>query len=932
MNKLLITSAVVLAFSISACSEQKSAEQLISSAYQYSQQGKFANAIIDYKNAVRLAPKNVEARLGLGEAYLNQGNFISAEKELDRAVDLQASYAQAAILLAQVKTRLNKFEEVEQLVELSEELNDNDYLTILSYAGMASLANDQTTKAQDYFSQATAILPKSPFSKLSQAYLYYIDRDFAQGIQIIDNLLTEQNSFSEASLLQGYLYFALSSFEQASDSFSLYLDSYPLDQNIRFFLVNSLIKAGKFERANTLTDELLSTFKDSPLALQYKSQIEYQAGNYIEAKGYASQAVSYDDSFVIANMIAGISSYQLGELEQAYDYLISLDNILPITHPINAILLSIKIKLGHTDDIALSVDKLKRIKNSDSDSDLLQISSLELMKAGDLSAAQSLLNKAAQVSPNNAKLQVRQGTLLLSQRDLSGVKSLENALSIDASLHDTEFALARQYLRDNEVLKAQVIANKWLTSKNYQVPGNILSGLIAMKLEKVEEAQQYFQHALALEPKSVSAIYNLAIVAAFKKEAIKAIAGFKEVIELSPNHHNAIRRYTILQTRRGNSSDAISFLNALHEENKVNGNKVHKNLVIGLAQNLRITKQAPAAIELLESLKAEDNLSARYWSVLASSYLQTRQFEQALSTYELGLNHTPRSYILHVGNIAALEVLQQYSQALALTKVANAYFPDDNNLMTTLAYLELTNNNIQATKRQLSTLKDKGVSNRVITATTAKVAIKEKKYLVAIELYSELYEQVPSSINAINLARALQFSKQAGEAELILENYLAKVANDNRVRMLLAELYSMNNVNNNKSAQIISTYRKIVDGQPNNVTALNNLAWQQYQSNEIKSAQLNIEKALALAPDNANILESYGVILVANKHYELAIEILSNVINKGSMDVSAKVSLAEAYIAIDKHEQAKAILSGLSAHDSKLNIKIAKLKQEIAQY
>jgi len=929
MNKLLITSAVALAFSISACSEQKTAEQLISSAYQYSQQGKFSNAIIDYKNAVRLAPKNVEARLGLGKAYLNQGNYISAEKELDRAVDLEASYTQAAILLAQVKTRLNKFEEVEQLVELSEELNDNEYLTVLSYAGMASLANGQKTKAQDYFSQATAILPDSPYSKLSQAYLYYIDRDFVQGIQIIDNLLTEQSAFSEASLLQGYLYFALASFEQASNSFSLYLDSYPLDQNIRFFLVNSLIKAGKFERANTLTDELLSTFKDSPLALQYKSQIEYQAGNYIEAKGYASQAVSYDDSFVIANMIAGISSYQLGELEQAYDYLISLENILPTTHPVNAILLSIKIKLGHTDDIALSVDKLKRLKNSESDSDLLQISSLELMKAGDLSGAQSLLNKAAQVSPNNVSLQVRQGALLLSQRDLSGVKSLENALSIDASLHDTEFALARQYLRDNEVPKAQVIANKWLTSKNYQASGNILSGLIAMKLEKVDEAKQYFQQALALDPKSISAIYNLAIVAAFKKEAVKAIAGFKEVIELSPNHHNAIRRYTILQTRQENSADAISFLNALHEESKLNGNNIHKNLVIGLAQNLRITNQAPAAIELLESIKTEKNLSARYWSVLASSYTQTRQFSQAQSTYELGLKQAPRSYILHVGNIATLEVLQQYPQALALTKVANEYFPDDNNVMTTLAYLELTNNNIQATKRQLSVLKDKGVSNRVITATTAKVAIKEKKYPLAIELYGELYEQVANSNNAINLARALQFSKQGGKAELVLENYLLKVVNDNRVRMLLAELYGMNNVDNNKSAQIISTYLQIIDGQPNNVAALNNLAWHQYQSNDIKNAQLNIEKALVLTPDNADILESYGVILVANKYYEQAIEVLSSVINKGSVDVSAKVSLAEAYIAIKQNGQAKMILSGLTSNDRQLSGKIAKLKQEV---
>ena len=932
MNKIIITSAITLALTLSACSEQKTAEQLMASANVFSQQGKFATAIIDYKNAVRLDPKNSAARFGLGRAYLNQGNYISAEKELERAVALGASFAQTATLLTQVKTRLNKSEEVEQLVRASEDLNDSDYIVILTYAGMSALTDGLVTKAQDYFSQAAAINQENVFSQLASAYLLYSERKFAAGLALSNSLLAGDSYFFEALLLQGYLNFASNNFEQASQDFSRYIIAYPYDNNIRFFQVNTLIKAQKFAQASTLNDSLLKAFENSPLALQYKAQIAFQHGNYMSAREYASQAVGLNDTFVIAKMIAGVSSYKLDELEQAYGYLITLESLLPTTHPINVILLSIKIKLGHTDDLALSVAKLNEIKNNDSDSYLLQITSAELMKAGDYASAQTLINKAVQVSPNNAALQVQQGSLLLSQRDLSGIKSLEQALTIDPSLHDTEFALARQYLRGNEVAKAQVIANKWLDSDSHQVSGNILNGLIAMKLEKVTAAEKYFQNALKIAPKSISAIYNLAIVAAFHKQATKAIAGFKEVIELSPNHHNAIRRYTVLQTRQGRSAEAILFLNALHQQSLLNGKPIHKNLVMGLAQNLRISKQVPAAISLLESIKSEKNLSPRYWAVLAASYTQMHQFKRVLTTYEQGLKEHGKSYILRVGHIGTLEKLKQFSPALALTKKANIDFPDDDNLMTMRAYLELANNNIQATKQQLKVLKDKGVSNNIITMTTAKVAIQEKQYDLAIELYSELYEQVPNSTGAINLARALQFSKQGAEAELVLENYLTNIVNDNRVRMLLAELYDMNNVDNNKSTKIISTYQQIVKDQPNNLAALNNLAWQQYQSDDLVNAQLNIEKALYLAPDNNAIAESYGVILVANKRYEEAIEVLVNVINQGSIDISAKVSLAEAYIALQQHKQAKQVLSGLSAHDSKLNVKIAKLKQEVEQY
>ncbi|ALO33525.1 hypothetical protein CMT41_01410 [Colwellia sp. MT41] len=926
MNKIMITSALALALNLSACSEQKTAEQLMASANAFSQQGKYATAIIDYKNAVRLAPKDADARLGLGKAYLNQGNYISAEKELDRAVQLGASFSQTAALLAQVKTRLDKFSDVEQLVKASEDLNDNDYIVILTFAGMSALAEGEVTKAQDYFAQAAAINQNEAFSQLASVYLLYSERKFAEGLAQINTLLATDGDFVEALLLQGYLYFAAKDFEQASQAFTRYLTAYPLDHNIKFFQVNTLIKAEKFDQANVLTDKLLKHFKQSPLALQYKSQIEFHHGNYMAARGYASQAVGYDESFVVAKMVAGVSSYKLDELEQAYDYLIALEGMLPITHPINVILLSIKIKLGHTDDLVSSVSRLNALQNSESDADLLHITSLELMKIGDYTNAQLLLNKAGQVSPNNARIKVNQGALLLSQGDLSGIKSLEQAISIDPSLHETEFALARQYIQGDEISKAQVIATKWLASDEYQVSGNVLSGLIASNQEKVTEAEAYFNKALALDENNISALYSLAAVYEFKKQTEGAIEGYEKVIELNPNHHNAIRRYGVLQTKNENTVIAISFLSALHDQNKLNGN-THKNLVIGLAQNLRVNNQLPAAIKLLESIQNEKNLPSRYWIILANSYTYNQQDDYALATYKKAVKVSPNSYILRVGYISALEKLKKYGNALVIAKQANKDFPHDNNLMTTLAYLELENNNKKAAKNQLELLKEKGISNFLMIATEAKIAMIEKDYEQAINLYGETYKKMPNANNVVNLARALQFSQQGDEAEKALESHLTKNANDNKVRMLLAELYGTNNVDKNKSTKIISTYLDMIKVQPDNIAALNNLAWIEYQINDLVNAQLHIEQALAIAPNEIFLQESYGVILVANKNYQQAIEVLIAADKSGSVDVNAKVALAEAYIATKQPEVAKDVLLGLSAHDSELNIKIAKLKK-----
>jgi len=926
MNKLLVTSAIALALSISACSEQKSAEQLLVSAELYSQQGKFSNAIIDFKNAVRLAPKSAEARLGLGHAYLYQGNYISAEKELDRAVELGADFAKTVALLAQVKTRLDKFSEVEQLVIDSEDLIDNDYLVVLTYAGMSALAVGELTKAQDYFSQAAAIDNNADYGQLAKAYLLHIDNNTEEALITVDALLADNNDFSEAIRLQGSLHFSVKDFDKASQAFEQYMASHPQDYNIQFFLANTLIKAEKFEEANVLTNKLLKYFKKSPLALQYKSQIEFEAGNYAEAREFASQATAFDESFVVAKMVAGVSSYKLNELEQAYGYLIGLENMLPAIHPINVILLSIKIELGHTDDLVNSVARLNALKNSESDIDLLQITSTELMKAGDYTSAQSLLNKANQIDPSNATVKVRQGALLLSQGDLSGIKSLEQALTVDPSLHETEFALARQYIQGDEISKAQAIADKWLSNEEHQAVGNVLSGMIASKRNDVVSAEKYFIKALSLDKNNISAHYSLASVYLFKEQAEDAIAGYKKVIELNPNHQNAIKFYGVLQATNKNTAEAISFLSALHDQNKLNG-KVHKNLVIGLAQNLRQSEHLSAAIDVLTSIKNEKNLSARYWTILANTYKINKQLENAFSTHEQAIEAKPTSYILRLGYINTLEQLKTYGKALLVTKRANKDFPNDVNLISMLAHLELANNNVQAAKKQLAILEAKGVSNTLILGTEANIAMRDKNYDSAIHLYRGIYDEESSALNVIHLARALQFSQQTDAAEQLLESYLMDNVEDNTVRGLLGELYGQNNIDGNKNAKIILTYQDMIKAQPDNIAALNNLAWQQYLSGDLVNAQKHIEQAIVISPDNLSLQESYGVILAAKKEYTKAIEVLSGALDSGSVDVNAQVSLAEAYIANNQKELAKKILMGLSDHDSALNIKIAKLKQ-----
>jgi len=63
----------------------KQAATLIDQAHAAAAAGRFADAIADYHQALRIAPRNVDAEIGLAQAYRGVRNFDAAEKTLEEA-------------------------------------------------------------------------------------------------------------------------------------------------------------------------------------------------------------------------------------------------------------------------------------------------------------------------------------------------------------------------------------------------------------------------------------------------------------------------------------------------------------------------------------------------------------------------------------------------------------------------------------------------------------------------------------------------------------------------------------------------------------------------------------------------------------------------------------------------------------------------------
>ncbi|AAZ25078.1 XrtA/PEP-CTERM system TPR-repeat protein PrsT [Colwellia psychrerythraea] len=880
MKKYIKPSAILLTLILSACSETKTVQQLISSGNSFVQVRDFSSAVIEFKNAVRLEPKNANARFELGNAYLEQGNFVNAEKEFSRAVELGLDFSNIAALMARVNTHLDKADEVYQLVERSDELTDDDYVEVLTYAGITALKQNRISQGQDYLTQAIVINPDAAYSRIAQAYVHYADREFSQGIVVISNLLNEKTDATEAMLIQGHLYYAQQEFEHASGAFALYLNYHPQDHKIRFFEVNSLIKAEKFEQANVITNTLLKAFKDSSLALQFKAQLEYQKKNYSAARDYAEEALQHGQDFLGAKIIAGVSSYFLGDVEQAYTKLNGIVERVPNNLLVKKILAVTKFELGYYADAAENFSSLEGLTSADLQ--LLKSSSASLMGIGYVDNALSLINKAEEFSPDNAQVAAQKGLMLLSQNDISGINSMKRAVELDPSLTYVQVALAIGYLNIGEENKAQKIADLYKDKIDEADVGHVLEGFIYLNNKQSANAQVSFEKALSLNPKNIASLYNLGLLHKRAAENSKAIIYFDRLIALSPEHKGALKSLVSIAVNKEYLEEVLTILVRNHQTDNLYS-------IIALAQVLRIDQQVAKAVTTLGGIDKSVKLTSNYFMLLGDSYLELEKYLKANAIFEQGLALEPKDYLLNIRYISTLEWLGDYTAALDQTRRLHKYYPNNINITTSLIYLEVRNKNYQEAKYLLEAIKGQKSNHHQLDAIAGEIYSYEKDYPQAIEHFSVVYEKEPTELNLLNLARTLGFDKQNKQAERLLELYLDKNPNNSKIRFLLAELY-----NPQDRKKRVVQYQVLSTQIPNNAIVFNNLAWNQFKLKQTAEALINIEKAYQLQPDSLAIQESYGVILIANNKLSQGINILESAILSGSTDAAAKEYLIKA--------------------------------------
>ncbi|WP_448212676.1 XrtA/PEP-CTERM system TPR-repeat protein PrsT [Colwellia sp. MEBiC06753] len=875
MKKLtLVSTAVSIALLASGCSPSKSTQEYLMDAEQLMSQGEFNEAIIELKNGVVEAPTAPQLRGLLGKAYIEQANYIAAEKELEKAIQLGAT-DYLADELSFTKLKLSKYDEVFQLLDEGSSASDEEYMLLLVYAGVAATQNGNISQGQDYFSQAISINENAIYGQMAKAYLAQTKSNYIEALSIIDKLNQQHGELDEALLLKGNLQFGLEQYQEAAETFRQYVQKKPRAFYVKYFQISSLLKSGNYDAAEKEVDWLLSKVKNAPLAEQYKALIEYNKKNYQQAKQYAEQAAQAGSQFLIAKMIAGLSAYQLKDIEQAYTHLRPIEQYIGNGHPVKKVLAIVRLELGYTD---AAIDTLNQLSGTDN-ALLLELAGDQIIGLGDIPSALKVLEKAEALAPKNAKIKAQRGILMLKEGDEAGLDILEQAVNIegatgaegsdkqlDTSLIRYQLVYIAALLKNNEYDRALESIEQWKASNPESVTGYNLEAQVYQKQGKLEQAAQAYKKAEQIKPNNPASLIFFANQALEDGEVQQAKNFINRLMSASPDHIIGLSTLYRILTTEGNTGVALSKLKQSYENN------VNDPAYLTLySQALYEQGQYANVVALLTSERIDDvyRQSSEFWLRLGNSYLELERSDEARNLFSDWVKQQPENTLARFRYVHLLNESKSYQTALDSITDFLTIEPNNEIFKALEINILIEQFDFEKAQTKLNELASETKESSSMQLAQGKVYYAKKMFDQAIPFLKGSYQKNPSGIAVMLLEQSYLKVGKIKEAEAVLSAYLEQFPKDNKARFLLAEVQMITAPNN-----AIDQYEYLLKIDADNYVILNNLATLYFDQGQYDKAFNHAEKALTLAKNNPYIMNTAGKVYIAQGKIERGLELL----------------------------------------------------------
>ncbi len=519
-----------------------------------------------------------------------------------------------------------------------------------------------------------------------------------------------------------------------------------------------------------------------------------------------------------------------------------------------------------------------------------------------INCSASPLIMAATYNPQSETRSIYDFSPLESQSELTSL-FLDPVQQQDTNIQKKHYIETLDLIKENKLLEAKLKIDNLIQQAPNEPENYNLQALLATQEKNSSKAQKSYQKAIKLDAKNLIAHLGLAKLALDKGDLLIAKEYSEKSLIINDKSVSAYLLLAEIANTKKNVKEAENILLTAIKKVKYDAIKAI-NLADNLAKFYAFHKQPEKILTLSENLLKQYPNNKKMLSMLAKAQILNNQTNLAEQSLQQLINQDKQD-IGHRLLLARILINQQKNEnnILKLLNETSAIDPNDPRAPAyKAAYLIQLNRYKEALKitDELELQFPKLMIGKLLKAD---VYLAEKKFDKALNIKLQAYQIEPNERLLSSIISLMNMQGQLPKAVELLKQELTKKPNNNAIHFELAILYQkMGNL-----TQATKHYQAVLNKTPKHAVTLNNLAWIYVQQGNPQALQF-AKKAYSMAPESANITDTYGYILLKQGQNKEGLKILLIAEKLSPKQPEIQFHLAQAYSANNDTKQAIATL------------------------
>jgi putative PEP-CTERM system TPR-repeat lipoprotein len=727
---------------------------------------------------------------------------------------------------------------------------------VLAARGLAEQTLGHTDAAQAEVTRALAADPHGVAPLLASAQLAISRNDAAGARKALDAALAIDPHSADALLRKGELLSATRDNAAAITTLDAAVAAAPADYSIRLARAGIYVSSGQDALAKTDVDATLKQLPGSAMAIYLQAVLLTRAQDYKAADADLQRLSPVIGGFPSAYFFQAVVKDHLGEDAEAVDAARKYAARNPADPRGAELLATIELKAKRP---ASAIEALQKFlaAGGTATAGVYELLGNAYGLTGQPGLAAQSYQQAVKLAPDNPALLSRLGASRLAAGDPNAaVGDLQRSIQLDpkASGNGRMLVVAALAAGDLDAAAQELTVLRQQQGTSAEVLG--LSGTLQLARLDLAGARADFLAVLHQQPNDTAAMLNLARIDSLEGHPEAALQRLSEVLAHDPTNAIALGSYTSAMLASGKPADAIAAMERAHAAAPANLRLTTVLADLYLRSNAAAKALAlatPAGAPGAAAPSSADRVTLL--AIKAAAQRALGQNDAAIATYREILNDAP----------AAVGARMQLAQMLLAAKdtdgakrtIDNGIADDPSNytLLEADVGLALRSGGLPVALARATELAKDPAHQPAAYALTGDLELSQHHNDAAVAAYTAALQQAPSALLAMRLATALNAAgNQAGAAQA-LRDWLRREPDNVTVLSALASL----EIGLHQDDAAETHLRSVLAKQPNDATALNNLAWLA-QKKGAATAQPLAQRAYLLAP-GAQTADTYGWIL-----------------------------------------------------------------------